>query len=358
MSGGNKSIVMSDPKTHKRALDESSNLDFLRSSAVILVLLDHILEAIGIKLLKSFHPWDWYLGRLGVLLFFVHTSFVLMSSLERIDLSGRNIVYTFYLRRFFRIYPLSTVVVIAVLCFQIPDTPWGEFHWLGLGTLFSNITLTMNLTRSDPMIKTLWTLPLEIQMYLVLPIAYVLLRRFPAVLTIIVLWAISVLVGIIQWRMSDRLSIAQFGPCFLGGVFAWVLHGRNIPRFSPWLWPPTLGAFLFLYVSVEQLDSAMHPSPLAWAFCLALGLTIPIFRDIPSGVVQRSARTIAKYSFGIYLWHFPALWIGCFVLGSIHPALQITAALTALITLPVVSYHLLEEPFINYGRTLVSSPEK
>src|SRR5690348_17981788 len=71
------------------------NLDVLRAVAVLLVLVDHLLTI-----------WDvypqvvtrWELGRLGVLLFFVHTSLVLMSSLER-EGGASGWVRAFYVRR-------------------------------------------------------------------------------------------------------------------------------------------------------------------------------------------------------------------------------------------------------------------
>ena len=62
---------------------DSSLLDFVRSLAVLAVLADHVLETTGA--LRGFDPTPlaWYLGRMGVLLFFVLTSLVLLRSLER-----------------------------------------------------------------------------------------------------------------------------------------------------------------------------------------------------------------------------------------------------------------------------------
>ncbi len=60
---------------------DSPNLDFLRANAVLMVLVFHVLGFFGIR---RAGPFDLEaMGLLGVLLFFVHTGFVLMLSLER-----------------------------------------------------------------------------------------------------------------------------------------------------------------------------------------------------------------------------------------------------------------------------------
>lgn len=62
------------------APSDSSVLDFLRTMAVCMVLVDHLVEATG----NSERRWlAERPGWLRVMLFFVHTSLVLMLSLER-----------------------------------------------------------------------------------------------------------------------------------------------------------------------------------------------------------------------------------------------------------------------------------
>ncbi|MDQ2946369.1 MAG: acyltransferase family protein, partial [Acidobacteriota bacterium] len=108
------------------------------------------------------------LGHVGVLFFFVHTALVLMLSLDR---SGpKRLILNFYLRRAFRIYPLSIACILAVLLFQIPQVPYGKYlawNWTEIG---SNLLLIQNITRQPDMIMPLWTLPREFQMYLALPL--------------------------------------------------------------------------------------------------------------------------------------------------------------------------------------------
>ena len=69
------------------------NLDLIRSVAVGLVVIPHTLLYINLALIARI----WFLGFLGVAIFFVHTTLVLMWSLERDPHTAR-----FLLRRVFR----------------------------------------------------------------------------------------------------------------------------------------------------------------------------------------------------------------------------------------------------------------
>src|SRR5687768_17561235 len=95
----------------------SPKLDVLRTVAVLTVVCSHL----WFKQLSIAH-----LGRAGVLLFFIHTSLVLMFSLERQDARTGGSFLLFMVRRVFRIYPLAILVVLAVYLFELPASVfWG-----------------------------------------------------------------------------------------------------------------------------------------------------------------------------------------------------------------------------------------
>jgi peptidoglycan/LPS O-acetylase OafA/YrhL len=102
------------------------------------------------------------LGRFGVLLFFVHTSLVLMLSMRRLGLAGLRLYTTFMVRRIFRIYPLSILTVALVIAFHIPFAPWfsgamGAYAWPGWLELLSNLTLIQTL--QEPHLSFLFSGP-------------------------------------------------------------------------------------------------------------------------------------------------------------------------------------------------------
>src|ERR1700744_2238219 len=93
--------------------DFAANLDILRSFAVSLVLLAHTIDVVAYKHhLEGGSEYTECFGRLGLLLFFVHTSLVLSYSLARIPARGWELFRTFMVRRVFRLYPLSIFCVL------------------------------------------------------------------------------------------------------------------------------------------------------------------------------------------------------------------------------------------------------
>jgi peptidoglycan/LPS O-acetylase OafA/YrhL len=149
--------------------------------------------------------------------------------------------------------------------------------------------------------------------------------------------------------------VAQFGPCFLAGVVAYALQSRVAPRFSPWLWIVTIAALMGLYVLLEELEPAIHPPILAWTTCLALGVAIPCFRDLPAGSLQRACQVIARYSYGIYLLHSLVLWVAFYAIANQSRAVQLGSFVVLMVGLPVLCYHAIEVPLVDVGRRLTKS---
>jgi peptidoglycan/LPS O-acetylase OafA/YrhL len=146
-----------DPQPERLgSLDESANLDILRAAAVIAVYVNHACYTLGAYGTKWFSPAT--LGRAGVLFFFVHTSLVLMLSLRRSATNGRVHALVFYVRRAFRIYPLSILCVLACLMFHIPQAPWESLPHVTTLDIASNLLLIQNLTGSSSICSPMWSL--------------------------------------------------------------------------------------------------------------------------------------------------------------------------------------------------------
>src|SRR4051812_37319949 len=124
-----------------------------------MVVATHLLEVSG-------HLNDAVisLGHAGVMMFFVHTAIVLMQSLERLDAdSDRNLALRFYIRRFFRIYPLpifAVLLVVIVLRFypHALNAFFGTYN-PSQSQLLANLTLTQNLFGVQDIILVMWSLP-------------------------------------------------------------------------------------------------------------------------------------------------------------------------------------------------------
>jgi peptidoglycan/LPS O-acetylase OafA/YrhL len=339
-------------------LEESPNLDFLRSAAVLFVLSFHVLllfeqrHSPYVTRLGLFHS----IGHWGVLIFFVHTSLVLMFSLERQHLRfpGKPSYIPFLTRRAFRIFPLSVFIVLLVTILRLPvgSIAGGEFetahlHWSGI---VSNLLLLQNLTHTDSVIVPLWSLPYEMQMYLFLPPLFYLVRSARCAWPIPLLWAATVFLGwhhagLEKHRIPDLIIYA---PCFLSGVLAYKLTKTWTPRLPAYLWPVGLAVLTVLY-----LESPTYRN--AWYCCLALGLAIPQFQEMKNSVSRKIFQVIARYSYGVYLTHFICIWIAFQAFGGIPTWSRWAIVLISVSVFPFLFYHLIEKPMIRQGEKVAAT---
>jgi peptidoglycan/LPS O-acetylase OafA/YrhL len=335
-----------------KLMHESVNLDCLRSLAVLSVFFAHLSFTFGRKDLGPFSLEE--LAWLGVLMFFVHTSLVLMLSMERLKLEGMPLFRSFLIRRAFRIYPLSMLFVIVMLAFHIPRSPWtpDAYVWPGWGNVVSNILLTQNLTYSNSVLTPMWSLPYELQMYCLLPPIFMLLKRWPRVTTAGVLWTGAVLVAMVQPKLSGRLDVAQFAPCFLSGILAYALASRSRRGLSASLWVLSIvtltAAFSFAVDTRSRLP--VHD----WLYCLLIGLAVPFFKEIRFPMIKRMSSLIARYSYGIYLSHLVVFFIAFRVHGDLNPVFQWSEMIVLIVAMPIACYHLIENPLIDTGKRIAS----
>jgi peptidoglycan/LPS O-acetylase OafA/YrhL len=85
-----------------------------------------------------------------------------------------------------------------------------------------------------------------------------------------------------------------------------------------------------------------------WAFGLLLGLAIPQFGEIPWTWLKKVCKTIAKYSYGIYLSHMFVMSIAFVVIHNHFAQWSLFLFFAAL--LPYAMYHLIENPGIQLGK--------
>jgi len=328
---------------------ESPNLDFLRANAVLMVLVFHVASSFGIRQLG---PFDLEaMGMFGVLSFFVHTSFVLMLSLRRqMTKLGRQKLFLIFMgRRCFRIYPLSICVVALILLFKLPLSghPWA-MTWadpLSPIDILSNFLLTQNLTGSTPLEGPLWSLSYEVQMYLLLPALFVLTKRLRSPWLAVAGWFV-VAVGIFILRRLGYGLLLQYIPCFLSGIIAYKFSGETQPRWAFWGWPILLWALTALFALSGRLG-------VGWLVCFVMGMALPRFVEVRSIFIQRVSYYISKYSYGFYLSHYFCQWFSFSRLRSIPAASQWMIFVVLLVLLPVLLYHLIEQPAITLGKKLI-----
>ncbi len=355
-------MVTSDSRVARTSpnREESTNLDVLRAIAVSCVFVSHLPDVVDRNL--GFISAR-QLGVGGVLLFFVHTSCVLLMSLERSKAHRQCL--NFYIRRAFRIYPLSIVCVFSVVALGIgPKGVTSTYHWIGYKALAANVLLIQNLTHAPNIPHQLWSLPWEVQMYILLPFIYLYLvrSRAPSV-AILLLWIASLAISFLGFFASQLffLHAATFPALFLGGALAYQLGKTLAPRIPAAVWAPAVLALILLRgVALESGEDFFSPrnTLVNACTCLLLGFMIPCFENLPASLLTKSAHTIAKYSYGIYLFHGHAIWYAFKTLAHSPWAVQWLALAILVTIIPIATYHLVEKPMIDLGRQLAAISDR
>ena len=309
-----------------------SNLDLMRSIAVLLVFVDHTTLSAGRNTLGG---WNLrWIGVFGVYLFFVHTCLVLMWSLER-----RAHTLDFYIRRVFRIYPLAIVAICITLIFRLPLHRTGH---IGPGTVLSNVLLIQNLWVHMDILGVLWSLPLEMQMYLMLPVFFVFARRERAIWPFLIFWAVACAAALASYGPDVGNGLYSIVPHFLPGIIAYIGYKHIRSHLPSWTFVGLLAILLFFF---EE-----HPSvPRGWIVCLVLGLLLPRFRDVQNRFIVKGSHLLATYSYGVYLLHMVALWLGFTYLEHRPFWLHMSVTLVSLTVMAIGAYHLIERPAMSLG---------
>lgn len=323
----------------------SVNLDMLRALAVLAVYFSHLCGVLGNRSYSS-------LGRFGVILFFVHTSFVLMASLQRLDRpdeSTSSIAIAFWIRRFFRIYPMTVLFVVLVPLFRIPADPSQIYTWIGLKAFVSNLALAQNLTYSTDILSPLWSLPLEIQMYLMLPFAYFVIRgdrRFRS----LALWVLSVALALTVPLVSERLNVFRYAPCFTSGIVAFDLlrSQRWTWKLPAWVWPLGIFAIVALFGPHDNI-SLSTKIVRAWVCSLLLAVLYANTGEGSPNWAHRVFHWIAEHSFGIYLSHIVIFWIVFYPMAQLPLWTRITTLVVSSLGVPALFYVSVEKPLILVG---------
>jgi peptidoglycan/LPS O-acetylase OafA/YrhL len=337
------------------ATRQSANLDFLRATAVLFVLADHLFVFFGEPTTWFFKPRE--LGVLGVLLFFVHTCLVLMFSLERQEarLGRRGLFAAFMVRRCFRVFPLSILAVTVVCAARIPMvgiypgrfvggafTPWA---------VFTNVLLVQNLAGAPSVLLPLWSLPYEMQMYLFLPALYGFVRRISGLRTLLAIWLAAVPIAALQFRYQFQPSLLWLVPAFLPGVIAYWVTTRTRPNRPFWQFAAMLYGLSLIYMMVPGGAASFK----GMLVCLAVGLNVARFTEVRAGWLRTFGQLTARYSYGIYITHMPCEWFAFVRLHDLPAPAQWSVFVILAVGLPVLLYHTLEEPMIRLGNRLVET---
>jgi peptidoglycan/LPS O-acetylase OafA/YrhL len=201
-------------------------------------------------------------------------------------------------------------------------------------------------------------------MYLLLPLFFIALRRFDRIYLVFSMWlGATLLASAATQPILPRLfHAAVFPPMFIGGMVAYKLlerrsskpHGNTLPS---WAWPLFVLALFVLQGRLVGWNSfeSTYGAVVNACICLMLAVAIPAFGELQSLWIVEPARQVAKYSYGIYLLHVPALIFVLRYLPGVPLVLKVIVFLALAALLSFVSFHAIEDPLIRLGKRLTQA---
>ncbi|SEB39138.1 acyltransferase family protein [Terriglobus roseus] len=332
------------------------DIDGLRAVAVLMVL--------GAHFRTRFRG-----GYVGVDIFFVISGYLISGHvISQLEVDSFSIV-GFYERRIRRIFPALVVVLIftTVLAWHyLFPAEFSDYAKSLLAAIFSYSNLLFwkqsgyfdAPSQTKPLLHT-WSLGVEEQFYIFLPIFLIAIRRFARQHMRTAIYLVSALTFSLSIYWVRRDATAAF---FWAPLRAWELligtiisqhylpvikdsFARNVASAT--------GLITLLVVALRYTDATSFPGVAALAPCVGTALIISAGEtgsSIVSGILSlRPVVFLGTISYSLYLWHWPLLAfnsIGDLVIDGPPWSRSLKSALFALSTAAaVLSWRFVERPF-------------
>lgn len=341
------------------AVGRDNNFTLLRLSAAMTVLFAHSIAVLGLPPEREFffNRVGFSLGEMGLDMLFVTSGFLVTASLvSRQDLIG------YLWARALRVYPgmwVMLVLTVFVLAPAVTTLPLADYftspktweYFRKCATLISGVRYSLpGVFESVPLKNefngSLWTMPVEVRMYLYLAAIWLALAVAPAL-------RLKVMRFILPLSAGALLAILLRGRLTSGSV-----NGANIRVFmflygsSLYLWrdrmpmSPALLVGLLAGLVLASFDRTVFF--VAYAVSLAplvLHLAyVPVLHlaYVPGGRI-RSFNDWGDYSYGVYIYAFPIQQTLAYLFPDMSLGAMMASSALVSIAIAIPSWKLIEE---------------
>jgi peptidoglycan/LPS O-acetylase OafA/YrhL len=343
-----------------------NNLNLLRVVAALVVLIVH-----GFTLTLGAQapvPFQSILGMppstIAVHIFFIVSGFLVTASLLRTE-SPVNYIWA----RILRIFPgILVMLVITVFGFGLFETTYSSSSYLtntqtywyffkcatllggaeyNLPGLFQTNIYKMTVNGS------LWTVPIELKMYILLLAIWMLSRfisrnhqKFFKILTLCTTLLAGGYMGYQYFLTTSTHQLPSFLFMFFTGASFFVLRKKII-----------LHRFMFLCCMVASITSVLAgPKTFFVIYSATLAYIIFYIAYVPKGFF-RKYNSVGDYSYGIYIYSFPVQQLIIAKMPNASVAEVIALSFLVTMVLAITSWHGLEKNALRLKKRCVARTE-
>ncbi len=333
------------------AVGRDNNFNLLRLTAALIVIYAHSFAVLGLPPNRSVTFGDLSVAFSDFALdtFFVTSGFLVSGSLV-----GRGSLINFLWARGLRIYPalwVMLVVTVFGLAPMLTTLPPGEFltsgktwdYFVKCATLLGGVRWSLpgvfeTLPLKGEFNGSLWTLPVEVRLYLYLAGAWLILALAPA------------------WRLR---ALSWLAPAAAALIFAQVVYGRVFGGpFNPadirvymffagsaiYLWRARLplGWGVFAAIVAALAVAAVHSSAFFVAYLILFPAVVMHLAYLPKGPLLAFNRW-GDFSYGVYIYGFPIQQTLAFLFPAMPLMAMMAASSGASLIAGALSWRLLEK---------------
>jgi peptidoglycan/LPS O-acetylase OafA/YrhL len=305
------------------------NLNGLRFIAAFLVIIHHVEQIKSISKIENFWgaiPFIGIIGKLGVILFFVLSGFLITYLLLAEENTFKKIsIKKFYMRRILRIWPLYFLIIILAFVvlpdielFTLPgyskDIIYSDLLWkLILYALFFP-NLVLSLLGIVPYASHTWSIGTEEQFYLVWPVILKYIKKYRILLMVGIIISYLTIKFFLLTSFGDYIPycnvIRAFWHSFpidcmaIGGLYSILLFQKS--KYLKYIIRNDLFYFSICLLILFMIKGIYIPYIHYEFYSLFFGLIIINFavnKKIKISLENNILNYLGNISYGLYMYH-------------------------------------------------------
>ena len=318
-----------------------NNFDILRLILAVFVGFYHwnILVAIN-----SQNP-IFHFGEMAVDSFFIISGFLIFWSFD-----SNQDKKIFYIKRFYRIFPIYFGLIVFQTLFFIgfSDGTFGDIFKYFITNLFflnflsPSIGDTLINLQVNTLNGSLWTLKNEVFFYAIVPIIFVLYKKFGLKFLYFLYFLSFTYIVTVNYLDLARLIVLFPSQLrlFIVGILLYVLFSKFSKNII-YLLAPIAVILIYLFNENEYFNSLFYP-----------GLLGIIVFFVIYCIKQVNIKFDFSYSF--YILHFPVIQLSLyFNINPSNPILSFLFLFSIILFLSFLSEKYIEKRFVNLGRSMI-----